>query len=338
MIFDEVNKILRNTTKNDLVIISNTVFFQFQTGVRIDGQILKDCQNENPIDFLSDCFDFINSLNIDKIIAIGGGSIMDLAKILSSTSSLDEVSNNVTSKKYHLTVVPTTFATGSETSAGAIYKSVEGVKQAVRGEEITPDEVIYDPKIFLTLNERLQKESFFDLFTHAFETGLSKKGTETTRFNSIKIIDQLILWHKAGKIRVQTMTDSDLQILCHLSYISGVNLKLSSTCSPHRIQYVSSPINNLNHSTGLFDIYCRWFPKVENYLENLVEDNQFIGYIKENFEDIKSFINYFELTNPISYSEIEIKDMVAKIDENRLKNDPVTNTSTEIIELLKAIN
>ena len=62
---------------------------------------------------------------------------MDLTKILSSTSSLDEVSNNVTSKKYHLTVVPTTFATGSETSAGAIYKSVEGVKQAVRGEEIT---------------------------------------------------------------------------------------------------------------------------------------------------------------------------------------------------------
>ena len=98
---------------------------------------------------------------------------MDLAKILSPTSSLDEVSNNVTSKKYHLTVVPTTFATGSE-HLGAIYKSVEGVKQAVRGEEIIPDEVIYDPKIFLTLNERLLV-CFFDLFTHAFETGLSKK-------------------------------------------------------------------------------------------------------------------------------------------------------------------
>ena len=182
-----------------------------------------------------------------------------------------------------------------------------------------------------------RRKVFFDLFTHAFETGLSKKGTETTRFNSIKIIDQLILWHKAGKIRVQTMTDSPTNIMSLELYLC-VNLKLSLTCSPHRIQYVSSPINNLNHSTGLFDIYCRWFPKVENYLENLVEDNQFIGYIKENFEDIKSFINHFELTNPISYSEIEIKDMVAKIDENRLKNDPVTNTSTEIIELLKAIN
>ena len=41
MIFDEVNKILSNTTKNDLVIISNTVFYQFQTNVKINGQILK---------------------------------------------------------------------------------------------------------------------------------------------------------------------------------------------------------------------------------------------------------------------------------------------------------
>ena len=130
---------------------------------------------------------------------------MDLAKILSSTSSLDDISNNVTSKKYHLTVVPTTFATGSETFCWRYIQICRRNKQAVRGEEITPDEVIYDPKIFLSLNERLQKEKFFDLFTHAFETGLSKKGTETTRSNSIKIIEQLILWHKGGKIRVQTM-------------------------------------------------------------------------------------------------------------------------------------
>ena len=338
MIFDDVQKILSDTTKNDLIIISNSVLNQFQTGLNIGGHILKDCQNENPIDFLAYCYEFINSLNITRIIAVGGGSIMDLAKIISATSSLDDLLNNKTAKKYHLTVVPTTFATGSETSAGAIYKSKDGIKQGVRGEEIVPDEVLYDPKIFLSLNDRLQKESFFDLFTHAFETGLSQKATEGVRTNSIGIIDQLIQWYKEEKLSVQTMTDSDLKILCHLSYISGLNLKLSSTCSPHRIQYVSSPKNNLNHSTGLFDIYYRWFPKVENYLENLAEHNQFSYYIKENVEEIKRFINYFELTNPIFYSEAEIKDMVANIDENRLKNDPVTNTLTEIMDLLKVLN
>lgn len=334
MIFDEIRKVLNSTTKKDLIIISNSVYYHLQTDLNIGGHILKDCQKENPIEFLSNCYKFINSLRINRIIAVGGGSIIDLAKILSATSSLHDLSFNRIAKKYHLAVIPTTFATGSETSAGAIYKSVEGIKKGLRGEEIIPDEVIYEPKIFQHLTERLEKESFFDLFTHAFETGISKKTTEKTISNSIKIINQLILWHKAGNLQLQSMTDSDLNLLCHLSYISGVNLKLSSTCSPHRLQYVTSSINGLNHSTGLYDIYFRWFPRVKKYIKIHYQDNQFNQFILNNIADIKNFIEYFKLTKPINYAEVEVEKMLYQIDENRLSNDPIVNTKNKVKKLL----
>lgn len=115
----------------------------------------------------------------DLIVAVGGGSNMDLAKalvaVLSSKVNVEKLFgfDQVRASGTTLVCLPTTAGTGSEVTHSAVLKSSETCKKAaILSQWIRPDAAIVDPNLALTCPPRVTAESGIDALTHAIEAYL----------------------------------------------------------------------------------------------------------------------------------------------------------------------
>lgn len=113
----------------------------------------------------------------DSIIAIGGGSVLDTAKVTNIGMTLDgdvleyEGINIIAERLQPLIAIPTTAGTGSEVSAVAMIKDHEDKKKLLFGSRyLFPDVAILDPKLLVSLPPKLTAATGMDALTHAIES------------------------------------------------------------------------------------------------------------------------------------------------------------------------
>jgi alcohol dehydrogenase class IV len=115
----------------------------------------------------------------DLILAVGGGSTIDAAKIMALFYEFPEISfENVNTatlparrRKVKLIAVPSTSGTGSEVTAAAVYTDTEKrIKVPVKTPSIRPDLAILDPEIPVTMPKHIAAETGMDALTHAIES------------------------------------------------------------------------------------------------------------------------------------------------------------------------
>lgn len=121
--------------------------------------------------------------NCDGIIAVGGGSSIDLAKgvavcathdgPLQSFAVIEGGAARITSKTAPLIAVPTTAGTGSEVGRGAILILDDGRKVGVISPFVVPKVAICDPALTLGLPPVLTAATGMDAIAHCIETFLS---------------------------------------------------------------------------------------------------------------------------------------------------------------------
>jgi len=164
----------------------------------ISYQIFSDVQ---PDPLLSDAqkgADAMLAFQPDVIIALGGGSPMDAAKIMwtlyehPGTDFADlamrfmDIRKRVykyprLGKKASFVAIATSAGTGSEVTPFAVITDDEtGIKYPLADYEITPDMAIVDPQLMLTMPKSLTAASGIDVLTHALESLVSTVATEYT--------------------------------------------------------------------------------------------------------------------------------------------------------------
>jgi alcohol dehydrogenase class IV len=119
----------------------------------------------------------------DGLIAVGGGSSMDLAKgvaiaathdgPLKRWATIEGGAVNITSKVLPLIAVPTTAGTGSEVARGAILIVDDGRKLGFHNWELLPKAAICDPALTLKLPPALTAATGMDAIAHCIETFLA---------------------------------------------------------------------------------------------------------------------------------------------------------------------
>jgi len=117
----------------------------------------------------------------DCVIGIGGGSVLDCAKLLAALSNspqnLREVPgiNILKGRNIALICVPTTSGTGSEMSPNAILLDPDSKeKKGIISPDLVPDAVYIDPILTLTLPKKLTAETGFDALCHCIEAYTNK--------------------------------------------------------------------------------------------------------------------------------------------------------------------
>lgn len=117
----------------------------------------------------------------DGVVGFGGGSSMDVAKLvaalLSQEQSLTQLYgvDQVTSKRAPLIQVPTTAGTGSEATGVAIVTTGESTKAGVVSERLLADVVLLDPLLTVGLPPHITAATGVDAMVHAVEAYTSKR-------------------------------------------------------------------------------------------------------------------------------------------------------------------
>ncbi len=151
--------------------------------------------------------EMMNSFKPDVIIALGGGSPMDAAKIMWLMYEHSEVKFEVLAqrfmdirkrifkfpelgKKATMVCVPTTSGTGSEVTPFAVVTDEKtNVKYPIADYELTPDMAIVDPDLVMTMPKDLTAHSGIDALVHAIEAYVSVLATDFTYGHSLQAIN-----------------------------------------------------------------------------------------------------------------------------------------------------
>lgn len=120
----------------------------------------------------------------DLIVAFGGGSVMDAAKLCSILKGSEYLVNDLLAnpglgkKQIKLAAIPTTCGTGSEATCNAIVAiPEEEVKKGIVNHDMIPDYVILDPEVIRNLPKGIVAATGVDALAHAVECYTSKKAT-----------------------------------------------------------------------------------------------------------------------------------------------------------------
>jgi acetaldehyde dehydrogenase / alcohol dehydrogenase len=149
----------------------------------------------------------LNFYKADQIIALGGGSVIDAAKIMklkyeSPDADLEELAapfldlrkrvvqyptEKVT--RLRLIAIPTTSGTGSEVTPFAVLLDKEhGRKVTLADYSLSPDVAIVDPQFVMSMPKGLTADTGVDCLTHALEAGVSIFASPYTDCNAMQAI------------------------------------------------------------------------------------------------------------------------------------------------------
>jgi alcohol dehydrogenase class IV len=131
----------------------------------------------------TDDFEDLPELSVDGVVAVGGGSSLDTAKLAAlllahGGSPADYLGvDRVPGPVHPLVAVPTTSGTGSQATQTVVV-SHDGIKRGISDERLRPDDALVDPELTHGLPPELTARAGFDAFVHALESLTARSYTE----------------------------------------------------------------------------------------------------------------------------------------------------------------
>ena len=225
----------------------------------------------------------LEAQNVDLIVAIGGGSVIDMAKLLRFRHSYTALKNNDFEKikdLIPLIAIPTTAGTGAETTHFAVLYDNK-VKYSIAHPDILPDIAIVDPSFTYTNSPYLTACSGFDALAQGIEAFWNiNASTESDKY-AIKAIKLLYP-------NLPFAVKNDLNARNHVSegaYWAGKAINITKTTAPHACSYPFTSYYNFPHGHAV----ALTFPFFSHYNMNIPE-NEYNG--KLPFNDYNDKMKY----------------------------------------------
>lgn len=285
----------------------------------------------------------------DAIIAVGGGSAIDVAKCIKLYGNLPGngeegawltagyVENNIP-----FLAMPTTAGTGSEATRYAVIY-YDGKKQSVTSESFIPDTVLMDPNTLITLPSYQKKATMCDALCHAIESFWSVNSTDESKKYSRAAIKGVIE-NMDGYL---ANTEEGRAGMLRAANTAGKAINITQTTAGHAMCYkITSLFGSAHgHAAILCDrVLFSWMventdkcidPRGEEYLkETLDEIGQAMGSenAKDGAEKLKIIFEKLELEIPKA-TETQFEELKTSVNPVRLKNHPIELT-VETIDAL----
>lgn len=211
--------------------------------------------------------DLFQKEHCDGLLAVGGGSAIDVAKGIKAFVN-GEFPYHYSKPKpcpIFFIAIPTTAGTGSESTDFAVI--YEGQKKlSLYHPELLPDVVILEPRFLRSLPLYQKKCTMLDGLCQCIESYWSIHSTEESKELAIKGM-QGVLNHKIGYLENQT---EDLLGMLVASNLSGQAIRLTKTTAPHAMSYGLTSIYHIPHGHAV--ALC--LPEVWEFMINDSENNE----------------------------------------------------------------
>jgi acetaldehyde dehydrogenase/alcohol dehydrogenase len=206
----------------------------------------------------------LNFYEADQIIALGGGSVIDAAKIMklkyeSPQADLEELGApfldirkrvaqypTEKTKRARLIAISTTSGTGSEVTPFAVlFDKERGRKVTLADYSLSPDVAIVDPQFVMSMPKALTADTGIDCLTHALEAGVSVYASAYTDANAMQAIR---LVFKYLPIAYEHPDDEEARTMMHnAACIAGLAFSNASVGVCHALAHAFGARFGISH-------------------------------------------------------------------------------------------
>ena len=308
-----------------------------KTGVEMIG--FRDFQPNPLYESVVKGVELFNDEKCDSIMAVGGGSAMDVAKCIKLYSNLPGdgtdgawLKAEIVPNSIPFIAMPTTAGTGSEATRYAVIY-YNDAKQSVTSESFIPSTVLMDPNALKTLPLYQKKATMMDALCHAIESFWSVNSTEKSKEYSRAAI-QTVLKHMDGYL---ANTEEGNAGMLKAAHTAGQAINITQTTAGHAMCY---KITSLFHSAhGHAAILCDrilfpWMaentdkctdPRGKEYLKATLDEIGRAMACKdatEGAEKLRVIFDSLELEVPTATAE-QFEILKNSVNPVRLKNHPI---------------
>ena len=300
-------------------------------------EIIKEIQNFKP----------------DLFLAIGGGAVIDYAKIVNVVDIREDLAELIVNYKYpfnkkytKLAVIPTTAGSGAEVTSNAVIY-VDGIKHSFESELLLPDHFFLVPEFLISAPNKIKASAGFDAIAQALESLVSKKSNDKSVEYASKSLRVSV------NSFISFINDPNMKNATEMSIASnlaGKAISISKTTAPHATSYPFTSLFNISHghAVGLF------FEKFFKFNYEHLNKSETSFDLKERFDlifklfdvpDINSFNSKIslikkqaKLEDDLAKLNIDIirssEDVLKGINLLRLGNNPVKIDGKDILNII----
>lgn len=304
--------------------------------------------------------DLFESTGCEAILAVGGGSAIDVAKCIKLAVLAEEgnqaiipplVSQRlpIDGGRIPFIAIPTTAGTGSESTHNAVMY-YEGAKQTVTNDGILPDFAVLEPKVLKTLPLYQKKCTMMDALCQGIESWWSVNSTDESKEYSRKAVE-LIMAHWNQYI-FENDGEAAAQIMLAANY-GGRAINIAQTTAAHAMSYKITSLFRLPHGHAVaVCLPAIWEHMIKN--PRSVIDPRGEHYLQRVFEEIScalgtsspiaavsallAMMDALGLEKPVSdHWESDLQVLSTSVNPIRMKNNPVQLDGQAISELYSRI-
>ena len=290
--------------------------------------------------------ELLKSSNCDTILAVGGGSAIDVAKCIKLAVLAKEgnaaiipplVSQRlpIDGAKIPFIAIPTTAGTGSESTHNAVMY-YEGAKQTVTNDGVLPDYAVLESSVLKTLPLYQKKCTMMDALCQGIESWWSVNSTEESYEYSRKTVELIMAnWRK---YIFDNDDEAAAQIMLAANY-GGRAINITQTTAAHAFSYKITSLYKLPHgravAVGLPVIWEYMLSNMDKCID--VRGQEYLAGIfneiakamgckspKQAIVAFREMMINMGLDPPTSASkEEDLKTLSTSVNPVRLKNNPV---------------
>lgn len=273
---------------------------------------------------------------IDLVLAIGGGSVLDMAKLIRFFAAYD---GNLEEGKYlqanpsvPLLAFPTTSGTGAECTHFAVcYKS--GKKYSVAHDDVRPDEAYIVPEWTHACSPYLTACVGFDAFAQAMESYWSVRSSDESRKYALRAISLL---YPNLQACVNAPTRELRKKIAEGAYWAGRAIDISFTTAAHAFSYGLTVYLGFPHGRAVASSLAYFFEKNLNVCPENCSDPRGVEFVRGRMSELCGILEiengialelwirtlFRRWLTSISPSEIEWRKCLASVNLSRLSNNP----------------
>ena len=359
-IFD-LKKILADNKINKVLIICGKISFE-KSGA---NKILKDLLKTKQTNFFHKNFSYpdiselksiiaeIKKFSPDFIIAVGGGSVLDYAKIANVLVDSENIEEEVINSTYQikkkftkLIAIPTTAGSGAEVTTNAVIY-INKMKYSVEGPLLRPDYFFLIPELVIGASKKIKSSAGFDAISQAIESIISKKSNDKSLIFAKKSLEISL---KNYLNHIENPDNNNTSAMCMAANLAGEAISISKTTAPHAVSYPFTSYFNVSHGHAVsltlneFLLFNYENKKIASCDFNLNERYKLIFNLTRtnNINELNLFLKILKeranLTDDFKKLGIDISGnldvLLSNINVQRLKNNPVNLHVNDIRNIL----
>lgn len=198
--------------------------------------------------------------NYDRVIAIGGGTVIDIAKVLvlGGGATVDELYDNMAglTKARRLIIIPTTCGTGSEvTNISILNRTRLGTKQGLVSPAMFADHAVLIPEFLQSLPYSVFATSSIDALIHAVESYLSPSATPYTEMYSLQAMQDILCGYCQIAERGQHARFQSSAEYLRASNYAGIAFSNSGCAAVHAMSYALGGKYHVAHGESNYQFF-----------------------------------------------------------------------------------